>query len=259
MRQLVPILSFLLIAPASFLHPRSVPEEVRLHQDAPSGHEVLKRVDQNTVSRTAIIVSKMVIHGRRDTRTVESKSWQRGTDEAFTEYIAPAREKGTKMLKLKDMLWTYSPSTDRTILISGHMLRQSVMGSDLSYEDMMDDPYLSNLYTARVSAEDTVAGRSCWVLDLAAKKDDVAYHDRKVWVDKVRFILLKEHLYAKSGKLLKTVEVLEVMNVRNRWMAKSVRFKDVMRQGEGTEFHIDSILLDTAIPDHLFSKAALRR
>jgi len=43
------------------------------------------------------------------------------------------------MLKLGDELWTYTPETDRIIKISGQMLRQSVMGSDLSYEDMMED------------------------------------------------------------------------------------------------------------------------
>ena len=85
----------------------------------PSGDDILKKVDQNMFSENKIVVSRMVIHGRRDTRTVESKSWQRGTSESYTEFLAPAREKGTKMLKLKDMLWDYSPSTDRTIMISG--------------------------------------------------------------------------------------------------------------------------------------------
>jgi hypothetical protein len=41
------------------------------------------------------------------------------------------------MLRLENQLWIYSPSTDRNIQNSGHMLRQSVMGSDLSYEDML--------------------------------------------------------------------------------------------------------------------------
>ena len=122
----------------------------------PSGDEILKKVDQNMFSENKIVVSRMVIHGRRDTRTVESKSWQRGTSESYTEFLAPAREKGTKMLKLKDMLWDYSPSTDRTIMISGSLLRQSVMGSDLSYEDMMEDPHLPNLYSATVVSEDTL-------------------------------------------------------------------------------------------------------
>lgn len=225
----------------------------------PSGDQILKKVDENMFSEKKIVLSRMVIHGRRETRTVESKSWQRGTNESYTEFLAPAREQGTKMLKLKDMLWDYSPSTDRTIMISGHLLRQSVMGSDLSYEDMMEDPHLPNLYSATVASQDTLLGRNCWILDLQAKKEDIAYHHRRIWVDKDRYVVLRENLYAESGKLLKTMDIREVMKVKNHWIAKSVLYKDVLKEGEGTEFYIDSIDLDAVIPDFLFSKAALRR
>jgi outer membrane lipoprotein-sorting protein len=225
----------------------------------PSGDDILEKVDRNMTSSTKIAVSRMVIHGRRESRTIEAKSWQRGTSETFTEYLAPAREKGTKMLKLKDLLWTYSPSTDRTILVSGHMLRQSVMGSDLSYEDMMEDPHLPNIYAAKVSSEETVNGRSCWALDLTARKEDVAYSSRKIWVDKHRYMILKENLYAKSGKLLKTMEVHEVMEVQNRWMARSLLYKDVLKDGGGTEFTVIDLEIDPPIPGHFFSKAVLRK
>ena len=228
-------------------------------QPSPTGDEILRRVDENMFSQTRIAESRMVIHGVRETRTVQSKSWQRGTNESYTEFLAPAREQGTKMLKLNDMLWEYSPSTDRTIMISGHLLRQSVMGSDLSYEDMMDDPHLPNMYTGTVAGQDTMAGRECWVLDLNAKKEDIAYDHRRVWVDKARYIPLKENLYAKSGKLLKTMEVREVMLVQRHWLAKSVLYKDVLKDGEGTEFYMDSVVLDARIPDYLLSKASLRR
>jgi len=225
----------------------------------PSGDEILVRVDRNMFTDQRISESRMIIHGRRDTRTVESKSWQRGTSESYTEFLAPARDKGTKMLKLADMLWEYSPSTDRTIMISGHMLRQSVMGSDLSYEDMMEDPHLPNIYSATISSSETIDGRECWVLELKAKKEDIAYDHRQAWVDKERYLVLKENLYARSGKLLKTVDVREVMHVQNHWLAKTVLYRDVLKEGDGTEFHIDNITLDAAIPDYLFSKAALRR
>jgi len=230
---------------------------IRTH--AQSGDEILKRVDQNMFSETRISVSRMIIQGGRGSRTLELKTWQRGTRESFSEFLAPARDKGTKMLKLQDMLWTYSPSTDRTILISGHMLRQSVMGSDLSYEDMMEDPHLPNLYSAKISSEETVNERPCWVLALTSKKEDIAYNSRMIWVDKARYVLLRENLYAKSGKLLKTLDVREVMEVKNRWLAKSILYKDVLKDGEGTEFLVDSLALEVAIPDYLFSKAALKR
>ncbi|MCU0645482.1 MAG: outer membrane lipoprotein-sorting protein, partial [bacterium] len=117
----------------------------------PSGEWILNQIDKNLTSDNRILTSKMVIHSRRESRTIESKTWVQGIDKSFTEYLAPAREKGTKMLKLEKMLWLYSPATDRIIQISGHMLRQSVMGSDLSYEDMMEDPKLTNNYEAKVA------------------------------------------------------------------------------------------------------------
>jgi hypothetical protein len=230
-----------------------------LHGQTLSGDEILVRVDHNMFSKTRITVSNMVIHGERGSRTVQVKSWQRGDRDAFSEFLAPAREKGTKMLKLHDMLWTYTPTTDRTVLISGHMLRQSVMGSDLSYEDMMEDPHLPNIYTAKLSGEETLAGRQCWVLDLSAKVEDIAYLGRKAWVDKERFVILKEELYARSGKLLKRLEVREVREVQKRWLAVSSLYKDVQKEGEGTEFLVDSLTIDVAIPEFLFSKAALKK
>lgn len=201
----------------------------------------------------------MIIHGRRASRTIESKSWIEGAEKSFTEYLSPPREKGTKMLKLSDQLWTYTPSADRSIRISGHMLRQSVMGSDLSYEDMMEDPKLQNLYNATVIGEDTLLNRPCWILELQAKIQDVAYYSRKIWVDKIRSIILKEERFAKSGKLLKTTVIKEIMPVDNRWVARRVVFKDALKEGKGTEFILDSIEFDAQIPEYLFTKAALRR
>ncbi len=230
-----------------------------LFSQMPSAEEILKKVDANRISDSKVIVAKMIIHGRRGKRTVESKSWLRNIDDSFTEYLAPPREKGTKMLKLGDQLWTYSPQTDRIILISGHMLRQSVMGSDLSYEDMMEDPFLQNIYNAEIIGTDTISNRLVWILELKAKKEDASYDKRKIWVDRERYIVLKENLYAKSGKLLKTIEVNDVIKIEGRWVAKTALFKDVLKEGEGTEMIIKSIDFNENIPDYIFSKASLRK
>ena len=227
--------------------------------ESPAGAEVLRKVDENNYAKTRVAVSQMVIHLARNTRTVRAKSWVSGSDKSFTEFLYPARDKGTKMLKLGDELWTYTPSTDRTIKISGHMLRQSVMGSDLSYEDMMEDHKLIDQYDATVAGEDTVLGRKCWVVELTAKSADVSYHSRKIWVDKERYVPLRENRYAKSGKLLKTTEVKSVSQRQGRWVADRVSFKDALKSGEGTEFILDSLRLNVAIPDYIFSKAALKK
>ncbi|NOY59881.1 MAG: outer membrane lipoprotein-sorting protein [Calditrichaeota bacterium] len=224
-----------------------------------SGDEILDKVDEGMTAQTKIFVAKMIVHGRRGSRTIESKSWVQGTEKSFTEYLAPAREKGTKMLKLGDQLWTYSPQTDRIIKIAGHILRQSLMGSDLSYEDMMEDPHLNHIYTAQVTGEEMIADRPCWVLQLTAKTSHVAYHTRKIWVDKERFIILREYRFAKSGKLLKTTDITDVFQVDGRWYPKRILFKDQLRKGKGTEFILESIKFNSAIPSYLFSKATLRK
>ncbi len=223
----------------------------------PSGDEILDRIDANMSSDTRYVKSKMVIHGPRSSRTVESESWTDGTD-SFTEYLAPAREKGTKMLKLEDKLWIFSPSTDRTIQISGHMLRQSVMGSDLSYEDMMDDRKLSDVYDAAVVGSETIGNTECWIVEMRATEEDVAYQMRKLWVDQSRYIPLKEELYAKSGKLLKKTELSNVTQHGSRWYPEKITFKDMLKKGAGTEFIVDEIIFDVEIPEHVLSKASLR-
>jgi len=112
----------------------------------PDGKEILLKIDQNLSSENRIFISSMIIHGRRSSQTVKMKTWTAGEKKSFTEYLFPVREQGTKMLKLEDQLWIYSLIADRIIQIAGHMLRQSVMGSDLSYEDLMEDSRLTDRY-----------------------------------------------------------------------------------------------------------------
>jgi outer membrane lipoprotein-sorting protein len=226
----------------------------------PSAESILIKVDENQAAGSRITVYEMTIQSRRGSRTIKAKSSVEGVDRAFTEYLEPPREAGTKMLKVRDQLWTYSPSTDRTIQIAGHMLRQSVMGSDLSYEDLMEDPKLQNLYVATVTGEATLLERPCWVLELKARPGaEPSYHSRKIWVDKDRFLPLKEERYATSGKLLKTTEISRVRQFQRRWVAERAVFKDALKNDGGTEFTVLSVEFDVKIPEHVFSQASLRK
>lgn len=221
---------------------------------------ILDKIDANMVIDEAISSSTMIIHARTGTRTIESKSWIKGNDQAFVEYLNPVRERGKKMLRLDDKIWNYIPEpTDRIITISGHLLKQSVMGSDLSYEDMTDNSKMSEMYDAQVTGEETYNENECYVLELTAKTEDVTYYSRKVWVEKSTFLPRKEELFAKSGKLLKRTEIHEIFKVNNRWYPKRMTFKDVLSNGKGTEYIINEIKFGVKIPGYKFTKAALRK
>tara|TARA_Y100000031_G_scaffold153902_1_gene200262 strand:- start:517 stop:1257 length:741 start_codon:yes stop_codon:yes gene_type:complete len=225
-----------------------------------SVQDIIKAMDNNLNAKSRILTSKMVVHGRRSSRTIASKNWVIGADQAFTEYISPPREAGTKMLKLGDKLWTYSPQTDRVIQISGHMLRQSVMGSDMSYNDMMENRPLVDLYEATLEGSIEIDGRDHWIMLLTAKVKGLSYPTRRAWIDKEYLLPMKEELYAKSGKLLKTSTMDSIKKVQGRWFPSRFVFKDELkRNSKGTEWLIDEISFDVDIPNSRFLKALLRK
>ena len=133
------------------------------------------------------------------------------------------------------------------------------MGSDFSYEDMMDDRELADVYTATKTGEEEIDGRKTFVLELVAKVDDVSYHSRKIWIDTERFVPLKEELFAKSGQLLKRTYFSDIQKTQGRWFPMKMIYKDMLKSGKGTEMHITSINFNQEIPEYIFTKAALKQ
>jgi outer membrane lipoprotein-sorting protein len=159
-----------------------------------------------------------------------------------------------------DKLWTYSPQTDRVIQISGHMLRQSVMGSDMSYNDMMEDQPLMDRYATTLEGSVIIDGRDHWIIFMDAKVKGLSYPKRRAWIDKKYLLPTKEELYAKSGKLLKTSTMDGIKKVQGRWFPSRYIFKDELkRTSKGTEWIINEIEFDSEIPESRFSKVMLRK
>ena len=147
-------------------------------QDAPAAPEaaagthdvaaILSGMEKNLRFASSRTHMKMVITTARRTRELEMVSYARGSDDASVEYLAPAREKGTRMLRLGDELWMYMPSVERTQKISGHMLRQGLSGSDMSYEDLTTSTSWEEQYDGVISGIETYAGTEHYKVELTA-------------------------------------------------------------------------------------------
>ena len=221
--------------------------------------EILDRIDRNMVSTTVISTAKMEIYQRNRVDVKEMKIWGKGKKSSFMEFTAPARDKGTKYLRLEDNLWMYLPNIEKVIKISGHLLRQSMMGSDYSYEDTLDKIKLSEDYTSVLVGEEAFDGRPCYVLELTAARKGVTYYRRKIWVDKDYFIGLKSELYAKTGKLLKMMTVQKVEEIQGRHYPTQITMQNLLRKDSRTEFIITSIQFDVDIPDAVFTMRNLEK
>lgn len=104
-----------------------------------------------------------------------------------------------------------------------------------------------------------IGDRTTWLLELTAKVEDVAYYSQKIWVDNERYVPLKQELYAKSGQLLKRMELKDIIKVQGRWFPTTIVYKDMLKDGSGTEFKMNDIKFNQDIPEYKFSKASLKQ
>jgi negative regulator of sigma E activity len=124
---------------------------------------------------------------------------------------------------------------------------------------MMDDRKLTEVYDATLAGNEEIDGRDTYVLELEAIVDDVAYNSPKIWVDSERFVPLKQEMFAKSGQLLKRTTLSDVQKTQGRWFPMTMVYKDMLKDGSGTEFRVTSVKFDQEIPEYIFTKAALKQ
>ena len=225
----------------------------------PTAEQLMAAMDKNLTFEARKTRTLMTVEGRR-TRSYEMVSYGRGEEDAAVEYVAPARDKGTRMLKLGDELWIYLPNVDRVQKISGHMLREGMMGSDVSYEDMLASRELRKRYTARVTGAAELDGRPCWILELKAKDDGVTYPKRITYVDKQSFVPVKQELYALSGMLLKTWTMSDVREFAGgRKFPTKMSVEDHVKKQSITRIEFREIEFNVQFPREVFSVRWLER
>lgn len=222
------------------------------------GLEILKKIDDNEFYRTIEYTGSMIIHIGDQVRTKELYTQaQSEGHKALVEFMN-VEDYGTKYLLFDDELRIYFPEEEEVVKISGHMLKEGMMGSDFSYEDALEASKISEKYDVEITAQDTIFDHPCWVVKLTAKVKDVPYYSRKLWVDKEHFITWKEEMYAKSGKLLKEMNVLEIQQFGNRYFAVKSEMINKLRKNSKTVFVLKDVSFDIELPEDIFSLRSLQ-
>ena len=229
-----------------------------VYGQTPSAAELLRRVDDNEIYTAIEYDGEMIIEyqNRRFVKTM--RAWARENSDSFIEFTNP-EDRGTKYLKKDGRLYVYSPDTEGVMLISGHMLRESMMGSDLSYEDAVENEKLIDRYDPVLSGSEAVNGRDCWTVDLTAKKRTESYPKRKLWIDRETGDCLRYELFALSGAALKEYVLNRVEVFRGRRFPVEIEIRDLLRKGSKTTMIMRNVVMDSPIADSVFSQRNLER
>jgi len=223
-----------------------------------TGEEVMKLVDKNKFYEKIEYKGKMTIKKGKKVRVKLMHVYAEGEEKGLIEFTNPS-DRGTKYLKLSGEMWIYFPDAEEIVKISGHMLKESMMGSDFSYEDALENEKLLEKYSITVMESETVKERDCYVLELNAIEKDVTYAKRKLWIDKERFVILKTQLFALSGKLLKESVMEKVKKYGDRYFATKLTMTNKLIKDRSTTFEMEEINFDVDIPDGIFTKRSLER
>jgi len=224
----------------------------------PSATTLLSRVDANEVYSSISYEGEMIIEYKGKVFVKKFIAKSRGSDNSFVEFTNPD-DRGTKYLKKDGRLYVYSPDAEEVMLISGHMLKESMMGSDLSYEDTIENQKLSARYDPVLAGVEEREGRKAWVLELSAKKKTESYPRQKLWIDVETGDVLASEQYALSGGKLKEYRLIKAEKIGGRRFPVEVEMRDLLRKGSKTTFKMTKVELDAAIPDSVFSMRNLEK
>ena len=221
-----------------------------------SAEDIVRRMEDNQRFRTQEAEGTLIITDRFGSRTKTFRSYAEGRERMLLAFTNP-EEKGQKILRLQDEIYLYFPDAEEVVRLQGAALKESVMGSDFSYEDLTGEKSVLDLYDVRLLGAERLDGREQHLLELKAKGRGVAYPLQKLWVDAAQLVPRRAEYYALSGRLLKILEVVEVRQVAGRSVMSRAIMKDAMKKNSSTEFRVGRVKIDEALPRNIFSLEAL--
>ncbi len=217
-----------------------------------SPDEVIRRMEANEVHETSVSEGRMITTDKYGTIERSFESWARGEEEMLLEFTSTGEE-GQKILRTEDEIYLYFPDAEEILRIQGSAMRDSVMDSDFSYEDMTGGKGLLADYEAELKANETIRGIDCYVVELTAKRRSVPYHSQLIWVDADRFVGVKVHKFSRSNRLLKEMEVLEYRVTAGKTVPVRMIMRDTMKKDSSTEFVLDSLEIGVSLDPRIFS------
>ena len=223
-----------------------------LSLSAITAREIIQNVEANQINEVERIQGSMTISDRFGSRVKTFISYAAGADKMLLEFTNP-EERGQKILRLEDEIYLYFPEAEEVIHLQGSALKESVMGSDFSYEDMTGEGDLLDQYEVTLLGEQTIDGRKHYHLELEARKRGLAYPRQEVWVDAETWVTIRANSYSLSGRLLKEMELGDVRQVAGKYIPHYIIMRDAMKKNSSTEMRIEAIDLQADLPPDIFS------
>jgi outer membrane lipoprotein-sorting protein len=206
--------------------------------------EIVEMVDKNLMfNEGEMLISILDYKDGKLYKTLKTKIYYKKDKGTLMEFLEPAREKGKKILFVKDNMWLFVPSVSKPLRLSA---KDSFMGTSFSNRDLMDYD-LKNDYKAKILQET----EKYYKLELTATNKNVAYPKVIMEVEKQHVLPTKEELYTLSGDLIKIIEFSELKNFSGKTRPSIIKVVDMLNQKNYTKVVLEN-LENKPIKDSMF-------
>ena len=183
-------------------------------------------------------------------------------------FLAPSDVRNTTTLLVEnagkaDEIWIYLPALKKARRLSSNNKRNSFVGTDLSYGDLVG--HRATDWQHSIIRQEQLSGIATVVIESIPKTNEIAndsgYSKRISWVAKANYFSLKVDYFDTSGNHLKTLENSELKQVdakQNKIQAMQIQVKN-HQTGHSTFVKMDRFEANLPIKDDFFTVAYLEK
>ena len=153
-----------------------------------------------------------------------------------------------------DDRWMFIPAVRMVKRVAASDKRSSFVGSDFTYDDVSGRDALDEKST--LVRSEVLNGRPCYVLE-SVPRERSSFAKRISWVDKERFLPLKEQFISDKGETIRTFSADEVKESGGVWTISKRTMSDT-RSGRRTEVLFRDVRYSVGLSDEVFTEGSLR-
>jgi outer membrane lipoprotein-sorting protein len=220
---------------------------------APTADQILLGVD-NSRGWSSYVVDIKISNFKKG-KPVDVNAYHvslKGADRTLVEFMSPV-DRGKSLLMLEEAMWLYLPTAGRPIRVTP---LQRLSGN-ASNGDVAQTALRTN-YTPTLVGEETIDGKSSWILELNSKRKSSTYRQVKVWIGKDDLLPIRAEFQLTSGKPWKRVDYVEYQKVAGgQMLLKRQVMYDLMRKDQETIMEYANYTKRN-LPDSMFNQNSLR-
>ncbi len=136
----------------------------------------------------------------------------------------------------------------------------SLFGSEFSVDESESiETRKIDEYTYKIIGEEAYDQKLAWVIETvptSEKTKKSRYSKFVSWIDKERYVLLKENLYDRNGKLYKQRSMRNIVKIDNVWIAKKVTMNNLSTR-RATNMELISVAFNMDVSDEFLTQRTL--